>query len=97
MMQTIFSKWIRDEDARFSREKRKIIFLTDNCPGYGVVPGLKFIQLEFLPANTTALLQPMDQGVIQALKSHFCKNLLQRMLFCMDRERDYKVDILRAV
>lgn len=44
-----------------------------------------------------ALLQPMDQGVIQALKDRFCKGLLQRMLVCMSQDKDYKVDILGAV
>lgn len=97
MTQAIFSKWIHGEDARFLRMKRKVLFLVDNCPGHGVVEGLKSITLEFLPANTTALLQPMDQGVIQALKAKFRKNLLQRMLLCMDHGKDYKVDVLRAI
>ncbi|XP_050049629.1 tigger transposable element-derived protein 6-like [Dermacentor andersoni] len=97
MTQSIFREWIYREDARFSQEKRKVLFLVDNCPAHGTVPGLKSIQLEFLPANTTALLQPMDQGVIQALKSRFRKNLLRRMLLCMDEGNDYWVDVLRAI
>lgn len=95
--QALFSKWLHTEDARFSRENRKVLFLVDNCPGHGTVTGLKSIQLEFLPANTTALLQPMDQGVIQALKSRFRKGLLQRMLLCMSQDKEYKVDVLGAV
>lgn len=97
MTQALFSKWLHTEDVRFSRQNRKVLFLVDNCPGHGIVTGLKSIQLELLPANTTALLQPMDQGVIQALKAHFRKGLLQRMLLCMSQEKEYKVDILGAV
>ncbi|XP_050028484.2 tigger transposable element-derived protein 6-like [Dermacentor andersoni] len=97
MTQSISREWIYSEDARFSRDKRKVLFLVDNCPVHGNVAGLKSIQLEFLPANTTALLQPMDQGVIQALKSRFRKNLLRRMLLCMDKGNDYRVDVLRAI
>ncbi|XP_049524040.1 tigger transposable element-derived protein 4-like [Dermacentor silvarum] len=97
MTQALFSKWLHTEDARFSRQKRKVLFLVDNCPGHGTVTGLKSIQLEFLPANTTALLQPMDQGVIQALKARFRKGLLQRMLVCMNQNKEYKVDILGAI
>lgn len=97
MTQAIFSKWLHNEDARFSRQNKKVLFLVDNCPGHGTVTGLKSIQLEFLPANTTALLQPMDQGVIQALKSRFRKGLLQRMLLCMSQDKEYKVDVLGAI
>ncbi|XP_072143609.1 tigger transposable element-derived protein 4-like [Dermacentor andersoni] len=93
----LFNKWLHTEDARFLRQKRRVLFLVDNCPGHGTVIGLKSIQLEFLPANTTALLQPMDQGVIQALKAHFRKGLLQRMLVCMNQNKEYKVDILGAI
>lgn len=32
----------------------------------------------FLPANTTALVQPMDQGVLEAMKRRYRKALLQR-------------------
>ncbi|XP_037568170.1 tigger transposable element-derived protein 6-like [Dermacentor silvarum] len=98
MTQALFSKWLHTEDARFSQQKRKVLFLVDNRPGHGTVTArLKSIQLEFLPANTTALLQPMDQGVIQALKARFRKGLLQRMLVCMNQNKEYKVEILGAI
>nr|XP_054919816.1 tigger transposable element-derived protein 6-like [Dermacentor andersoni] len=97
MTQALFNKWLHTGGARFSRQKKKVLFLVDNCPGHGTVTGLKSIQLEFLPANTTALLQPMDQAVIQALKARFRKGLLQRMLVCMNQNKEYKVDILGAI
>ena len=34
----------------------------------------------FFPANTTALVQPMDQGVLEAMKRRYQKSLLQRLL-----------------
>ena len=34
----------------------------------------------FLPANTTALIQPMDQGVLEAVKRRYRKVLLRRLL-----------------
>ncbi|XP_072142338.1 tigger transposable element-derived protein 6-like [Dermacentor andersoni] len=97
MTQALFNKWLHTEDAQFSRQKRKVLFLVDNCPGHGTVTGLKSIHLEYIPASTTALLQPMDQGVIQALKARFRKGLLQKMLVCMDPNKEYKVDILGAI
>lgn len=83
-------------DRRFQKEKRRVIFLVDNCPGHGHVADLQAIRLEFLPANTTAKLQPMDQGVISSLKRHYRRSLLQRMLLCMESDKQYTVDLLTA-
>ena len=38
--------------------------IVDNCPAHAEVSGLKAINLQFLPPNTTSCTQPMDQGVI---------------------------------
>ncbi|XP_066259457.1 jerky protein homolog-like [Euwallacea similis] len=38
------------------------------------------IFVDFLPPNVTSLLQPMDQGVIEALKRGFRKNMLKLLL-----------------
>ena len=40
--------------------------------------------MSFLPPNTTSVLQPMDQGVLEALERHYKHDLLLRML---DEER----------
>ncbi|XP_037555333.1 tigger transposable element-derived protein 4 [Dermacentor silvarum] len=79
MTRSLFEQWLRDMDRRFVKEKRRVLFLVDNCPGHGQVAGLEAIRVEFLPANTTAKLQPMDQGVISSLKRHYRRSLLQRM------------------
>lgn len=79
------------------KEKRRVLFLVDNCPGHGQVAGLEAIRVEFLPANTTAKLQPMDQGVISSLKRHYRRSLLQRMLLCLESNKQYVVDLLAAV
>ena len=34
----------------------------------------------FLPANTTSLIQPMDQGVLYNLKRRYKRNLLEKMI-----------------
>ena len=34
----------------------------------------------FLPPNTTALIQPMDQGVLEALKRRYRRSMLQKLL-----------------
>lgn len=97
MTQAIFETWLREEDRRFAQQNRKVIFIVDQCPAHGQVDRLKSISLEFLPPNATAIIQPMDQGIIQNLKVLYRRQVLQRMLLCADNKKDYNVDLLSAL
>lgn len=62
---------------------QKALLLLDNAPGHPTdVDELKvetkdgFIEVMYLPANTTALIQPMDQCVIKMVKTNYKKQLL---------------------
>ena len=65
MTGVMFREWVTNWDSVL---KRKIILLVDNCPAHPNIGELKNIRLEFLPANTTSLIQPMEQSVIKNLK-----------------------------
>ena len=67
----LFEEWIRELDSKFEREGRKVVLIVDNCPAHPRVKDLKAINLVFLPPSTTSKTQPMDQGVIRALKAHY--------------------------
>lgn len=43
--------------------------------------------MQFLPPNTTSKLQPMDQGIIQALRLGYRKKQLQTILAKMDKDK----------
>lgn len=75
MTSEIFERWLRTWDAELKLKKRKILLLVDNCPAHCSVDSLKFIKLVFSPPNVTSVLQPMDQGVIKSLKTHYRKLL----------------------
>ncbi|XP_049271294.1 tigger transposable element-derived protein 6-like [Rhipicephalus sanguineus] len=92
MTMAVFENWLREEDARFTRQDRKVVLIVDNCRAHG-----QSITLEFLPANVTAVIQPMDQGVIQNIKVHYRRQLLHRMLLCADTGKSYNVDLLAAI
>jgi hypothetical protein len=48
--------------------KRKIVLLVDNCTANTNNSLLKNIKVIFLLANTTSLIQPCEQGIIELLK-----------------------------
>lgn len=80
----IFTKWARAWDRELTKKNKKILLLVDNCPAHPHIADLKSITLVFLPPNTTSVLQPMDQGIIRALKAHFRKNLVLKMIQFLD-------------
>ena len=62
----------------------KALLLLDNASSHPDLPTLVSkdgnIKALFLPPNTTSLFQPMDQGVIEAMKRRYRKALLQKLL-----------------
>jgi hypothetical protein len=59
-----------------TKEKKMILLLLGYCSAHKVDVWLENVKLEFLPANSTSLLQPLDQGIIQNAKVHFRKHLV---------------------
>ena len=62
---TLFEEWLHELDRKFKMQGRKVVMIIDNCPVHQEVSGLKAINLQFSPPNTTSCTQPMDQGVIR--------------------------------
>lgn len=58
---------------------------------------MKSFSPEFLPANATLVVHPMDQGVIQNIKVLYHSKLLHRMLLCTDIGKSYSTDLLSAI
>ncbi|XP_002166090.2 tigger transposable element-derived protein 4-like [Hydra vulgaris] len=91
MDSVLFKEWIREMDTKFTKEKKKIAFIIDNCPAHPTVDNLKSIKPIFLPQNTTSKLQPMDQGVIRSLKVYYRSLALQRLVVEIDKKKDLPV------
>jgi hypothetical protein len=65
----IFQEFLVSLDRRMASKSRKILLFVDHCPAHPKdVRNFKNVQVEFFPANTISVLQPMDQGIIKALK-----------------------------
>lgn len=80
MTRDIFTKWLTDFDKAMDKKKRKVLLLLDNCSAHHVNAHLSAVEVLFLPPNTTAKLQPMDQGVIANFKVHYRRRVIERLL-----------------
>ena len=82
MTSEIFVEWLLELDKDMRKQKRNILLFADKAPCHGVsmLPKLSNVTLHFLPANTTSQIQPLDQGIIRAMKAHYRKRLLSTNL-----------------
>jgi DNA-binding XRE family transcriptional regulator len=85
MQVSIFQHWIKKVNEQMKKEKKKIIMLLDNASSHvGEDLDLSNVKLHFLPANTTAHLQPLDAGIIWSFKCHYKKLLCQNRIEMYD-------------
>ncbi|XP_061379926.1 tigger transposable element-derived protein 4-like [Danaus plexippus] len=98
MTPDIFEKVLRKWDSRLRNNKKKIILFIDNCPAHPKIENLTNIKLAFLPPNTTSVIQPIDQGIIKTLKSHYRKILVQKMMNDIEKAAgSFSVNLLNAI
>jgi hypothetical protein len=87
----LFCDWFRKKFIPSVRQHlksldlpQKAVLLLDNTPSHPNVDILKSedgnIFVKYLPPNVTALMQPMDQGVIKKMKTLYRKKLLQKLV-----------------
>ncbi|XP_064463216.1 tigger transposable element-derived protein 6-like [Ornithodoros turicata] len=82
MTADLFKQWLKTWDRKLELRNRKVLLIVDNCTAHKMDVELRAIELAFLPANTTAALQPMDQGVIKNLKTFYRRHMLERLILC---------------
>lgn len=80
-------------------ENRHVLLLLDNCSAHQILRKPTNIDVQFLPPNTTAVLQPMDQGVIQNLKCHYRGHLIRRLIADLEAgsATEYKINVKDAI
>ncbi|XP_058797358.1 cullin-2-like [Phymastichus coffea] len=88
MDRNIFLDWFENIFVKEIRAHhpphQKILLLLDNVPSHPGAAELNCIaenvEVMFLPPNVTALIKPMDQGVIEKMKKMFRKNLVKALV-----------------
>ena len=70
-----------------------------NRSGRLTVTGEILLRVEFLPANTTSICQPLDQGIIRTFKAHYKRRWLQYQLDNYEAAEDphKKMNVLQAL
>lgn len=68
----------------------KTVLVLDNAPGHlrSLEAMRPYIKVIFLPPNTTALLQPMDQGIVQAFKLYYIRRTFKIILDITEYDPD---------
>lgn len=80
------------EVLKISLGEVKAVLVLDNAPAHPseeqLVSDDGRIRVLYLPPNTTSVIQPMDQGVISALKRHYTRRYLKEMLAVQDDDEE---------
>ena len=88
MTRDLFSEWFHCEfvpkvrmHLRRQGLEEKAVLLLDNCPAHPHASKLVSmdgkIKVFYLPKNTTAKIQPLDQGIIACFKKHYRHHLVR--------------------
>ena len=97
MTSDIFRKWIKKVDRKMRIQRRKIVLLVDIRSVHPHCDDLQNVKLVFLPLNTTSLLQPMDQGIMQNFKHHYRKLLAHKKLAAIEQRENFNENLLGAL
>lgn len=86
MTSDIWTKIIKELDTKFKEMEKKVLLFVDNAACHKVVDGtiLENLKIVFLPANTTSLIQPLDQGIIRSFKSYYRKSIVAKQLLHLE-------------
>lgn len=70
----------------------KVLLLMDCAGGHATDLHYDGVQEEFLPPNTTSLIQPMDQGVIRVFKALYTRSMMEGLISSIDEgEEDFSL------
>ena len=87
------SIWCVNLLSQMKDEKRNVILLIDNAGGHNMsfecTKSLTNVVVEYLPPNTTLVLQQCDAAIIRAFKAKYRKLLISHILDIIENQGEY--------
>ena len=98
MTTIIFEDWLKKFNARLRLQNRNILLLVDNATSHNTQLSFSNITLQFLPPNTTSVLQPCDAGIIRSFKCFYKNKLVDQMVLNIEKMLElYIPDVKEAL
>jgi hypothetical protein len=85
----IYRKILNKLNRKMRSKKKNILLFVDNCRTHTEDITLSNIVVKFLPPNSTAKLQPLDQGIIHSFKAFYRKELIVKLIQKLDSGIDF--------
>ncbi|KAM7302139.1 tigger transposable element-derived protein 6-like [Ixodes scapularis] len=89
----IFEIFLAKFDRFLKAEKRSAVLLVDNASCHYVRADYGNLTLKFFPPNMTAKIQPLDPGIIRAVKANYRGELVRRYIACAEDNEPQTVDL----
>jgi hypothetical protein len=97
MTAKFFTDWLVDVNRIMQKRQRNILLCLDNAPCHPSDITLSNIELLFFPANTTLVVQPLDQGVIHSFKVQYRKCLVKYIIARCSAARSVEDIVISAL
>lgn len=99
MTSKFFEEWLKDVDLQFHSKVCHVALTLDNFPGHKISYKPTSIELIYFKPNLTPYVQPLNAGIIQCFKAHYCRAFCSHAIDMDDAgEKDiYKVNLLEIM
>jgi len=74
-----------------------MLLFIDNCTAHNLTSTFNAIKVQFLPPNTTFVLQPLDQGIINNFKIFYRKEIEKKIVSAINDTNQIVINILDAI
>ena len=89
MTTVIFTRWFQRFDTQIAQKPgQRVLLFIDGGSSYGTevkLPILPHVRVEFLPKNTTTLVQTMNLGVIASIKKQYKQKVVEHASDLIER------------
>ena len=108
MDSNLFIEWFQQQFVRSVRKflndkglEKEAVLLLDNAPSHPTSAVLQsddgMIKTMFLPPNTTAIIQPMDQAVLDPWQRRYNRKLLAHIILKNESTKKPVPEVLKAI